>query len=87
MSVLDELYEGNIYPAEIEHNKNSQYSEIKKIYLEDSKQLQVLLNSQEKEIYEKTLESLFSLNYLSEKENFIRGFRLGAKLMLDVLKE
>ena len=55
--------------------------------MEDSKQLQVLLNSQEKEIYEKTLESLFSLNYLSEKENFIRGFRLGAKLMLDVLKE
>ena len=44
------------------------------------------LSDEQKEQLEKLTESVTDISSVSEREMFIIGFRLGVKLMIDVLK-
>lgn len=85
MSILEELYNGKINPAEKSVKESSEYSECNKQLTENMKKLSMLLKDNEKELYEKVMENIFELNYLSEKRNFIDGFCVGSQMMLEIL--
>ena len=46
-----------------------------------------LLSEKAKEVYEKMKDNLVELGQISECEIFTQGFRLGAKIILDVLDD
>ena len=48
--------------------------------------LRATLSDEQKELLEKLIECVTDISSLSEREMFIIDFRLGAKLMCDVMK-
>lgn len=86
MSILNELYNGNIKPAEKCVKKDSEYQKCNTELTENTKKLTALLNDTEKELYEQVLENMFNLSYISEKQNFIDGFCIGSQMMLEILR-
>lgn len=49
-------------------------------------QMEKKLNSEEKELFEKAVDALITEHSYSEANEFIRGFRLGAILILEILE-
>ena len=44
------------------------------------------LSDEQKELLEKLIETVTDISSISERDMFINGFRLGMKLMMDVMK-
>lgn len=85
MDFIKQLYYGNISPAAQHFEKSGKYAKALNEIV--SLQDEITEGLSKKEIQE--LEKLFGLQAellsLSSEENYIKGFRDGAKLMLDVV--
>ncbi len=85
MYVLKELYWGNISPTERSVRPGSDY---KKASLEICKQLDLFLESltpEEKQQWEAIDVLRNNLATMAEEDMFIYGFRLGARMMMEVM--
>ncbi|MFI3255716.1 MAG: hypothetical protein R3Y63_15535 [Eubacteriales bacterium] len=58
----------------------------KKAY-ETVEELEKLLNTEEKKLFNQILEQWMDLEVASNEESFVLGFRLGAKLMDEILEK
>ena len=76
MGILDELWYGNVSPCERDFKKGSKYSELLGYIVRHEEDLQKRLNDEEKEIFEK---------FTAEREAFVRGFTLGARIIIEVM--
>ena len=85
MSVLNELYYGNINPSARMIRKGSAYQKCNSELNEDIEKLLPLLNDTQKEMCEQIGSKLSDLNCLAEKDCFIHGFCLGAQVMLEIM--
>lgn len=87
MKVIEEIYYGNIDPFEhAVHHPNAEKQLRESIHRnEDS--LKSELSETQKETLEKLKDNLDDLHRLEEMEMFTEGFRLGARLMLEVTEE
>ncbi len=85
MSMLKELYNGNINPVEKYIKKGGEYQKINKLLVEDIDKLILKLNADEKKLLEKIFDEMSSLNLISETESFVYGFCLGSQLILEIL--
>ena len=83
MKILEELWYGNIDPRQVENMSNSHK---KLIYLvaQNEKKLLALLSDEAKAVYERLTDCQKELNNLEQCEMFIRGFKLGAQIMIEV---
>lgn len=85
MYVLNQLWRGDISPMERPIRRGSEYY---KTVVEISKKMDAILEAQapEERKQMEELESLKSdLSLLAEEDSFLYGFRMGARLMLDVM--
>lgn len=85
MSILEELYHGNINPSELHIKKGSEYQKVSKQFAEKAEKLLVSLNKEEAALFESILDDHTSLSYISEKDRFAEGFRIGALLMWEIM--
>ena len=85
MSIIDELWYGNISPCERDFKKGSKYSELLGYIVRHEEDLQKRLNEEEKEIFEKFTEFTNEMYSIAEREAFVRGFTLGAKIIIEVM--
>ena len=53
----------------------------------NEEELLPLMSEKAKEVYEKMKDNIMELGQISECEIFTQGFRLGARIMLDVLDD
>ncbi len=87
MYVLKELWRGNIAPVEHSVRPESDY---KKVSLEVCKQMDRLLEKmtpEEKKQLEDINDLRSDMSLLAEEDAFISGFRLGARMIMDVVGE
>lgn len=87
MYVLKELWRGNIAPVERSVRPGSDY---KKISLEACKQMDRFgenLTPEEKKQLENINDLRSDMSLLAEEDSFICGFRLGAKIIMEVVGE
>ena len=84
MSILEELWHGNVKPNENKLPSNSAQYELVSLIVRHEETLFPMLSEQAKEIYEKLRECRLELSSIVECEAFVSGFRLGAKIMLEV---
>ena len=86
MSVIKELYYGNIRPT-----NEPQSGEVKKALSEVVKMEEALCESLidkgQKEKISELSERYSKLITLTERDGFLQGFRLGAKLMAELMAE
>ena len=63
-----------------------EYQKLKALAEKNEDLLREALSDEQKELLEKLIESVTDISSISERDMFIAGFRLGVKLMMDVMK-
>ena len=84
MSILEELWYGNVHPGEINIKKHSLCKELLALMIRHQDDLLSRLNDEEKEIFEKYADAASEMYSHTNREVFISGFTLGVKIMVEV---
>ena len=85
MNIIEELWYGNVSPCERDFKKGSKYSELLVYIVRHEEDLQKRLYDEEKEILEKFTECTNEMYGIAEREAFVRGFVLGARIIIEVM--
>ena len=87
MNTIQDLYYGRISPYEMSISTTSEYQKLKALAAKNENLLRETLSDEQKELLDKLTESITDISSISERDMFIAGFRLGVKLMIDVMKD
>lgn len=85
--LLEELYFGNINPNEKPFVRNSHYDRLIQTVSTNEDQLTQLLTGRGKSLFLEYANAQSEMNGIHTTESFCDGFRLGAKMMLEVLAD
>ena len=86
MKIIEDLYYGRIAPYEMNISATTEYQKLKALADRNEDLLRQTLSDEQKELLEKLIEFVTDISSISERDMFIAGFRLGVKLMIDVMK-
>ena len=86
MKILEELWYGNIRPAERSFPKSKRIAELTRILSRQEETLRSLLPEDAKELYEKMKDNQLELWALNECKVYQIGFHTGAKMMQEVME-
>ena len=87
MKIIEDLYFGRISPYEMSISAAPEYQKLKALADRNEDLLRQTLSDEQKELLEKLIESMTDISSISERDMFINGFRLGIKLMIDVMQD
>ena len=87
MNTIQDLYYGRISPYEMSISTAPEYQKLKALADTNEDLLRENLSDEQKELLDKLIESVTDISSISERDMFIAGFRLGVKLMMDVMKD
>ena len=87
MNTIQDLYYGRISPYEMSISATPEYQKLKALADRHEELLRESLSDEQKELLEKLTECITDISSISERDMFIAGFRLGVKLMIDVIKD
>ena len=87
MDTIQDLYYGRISPYEMSISTAPEYQKLKALADKNEDLLRETLSNEQKELLDKLIESVTDISSISERDMFIAGFRLGMKLMIDVMKD
>ena len=87
MFVLDKLWREGISPSERYTRKGSEYHHILLRLCDEGDKLSEELIEKGKKHFEAYQQAQIDLSVVSEREVFIEAFRLGARLVLDIVGE
>ena len=87
MQVLEELYLGGIRPGERIGKRNRQYDKALEDTIKAGDSLTASLTPEQRDLFENYMDAQREVNVLTDCETFIYGFKLGAKIMMDVLTD
>ena len=86
MKIIEDLYYGRISPYEMNISATPEYQKLKALADRNEDLLRESLSDEQRELLEKLIETVTDISSISERDMFIAGFRLGMKLMMDVMK-
>ena len=87
MRILEELWYGNIEPTEFGASPNQEYRELRRLVDRNETDLRATMTDAQKELFNRYLESVLEYQTLSELMLFQNSFKLGARLMVEVMNE
>ena len=87
MKIIEDLYYGRISPYEMNISATPEYQKLKTLADRNENLLRESLSDEQKELLDKLIESVTDISSISELDMFINGFRLGIKLMIDVMQD
>ena len=87
MQVLEDVYLGDIHPSERGFKKDSQYAKALNDAVKAGDALIDTLTETQREQFEAYMTAQREVNVLTDCETFCYAFRLGAKIMMDVLTD
>ena len=87
MNTIQDLYYGRISPYEMSISTTPEYQKLKALADKNEDLLREALSDEQKELLDKLTECITAISSISERDMFIAGFRLGMKLMIDVMKD
>lgn len=85
--MLRELYRGRLMPAEKGIVPGSEFQKQQNRLVELEKEIEAMLDEKEKERLHEYLTVQNNLLYSVGEERFIEGFRMGAKLILEIFEK
>lgn len=83
MTTLENLYYGNIVPADKDIRRGSEYSKLLNLSVRNEEKLLPTLSKEQKLIFEKYKDCVIEMNSISEKEAFVEGMKLGIKIIAE----
>ena len=87
MNILEELYCGNIRPSERTIREGSEYKQLDNQASALESAFYAELSAEGKKVYNAYVEKRLALMDIDTCDMFIKGYRLGMKLLLAVLTE
>ena len=87
MNTIQDLYYGRISPYEMSISTAPEYLKLKTLADQHEDLLRETLSDEQKKLLDKLIECITDISSISERDMFIAGFRLGVKLMIDVMKD
>ena len=87
MNTIQDLYYGRISPYEMSISTAPEHQKLKALADKNEDLLRETLSDEQKERLDKLTECITDISSISERDMFINGFRLGMKLMIDVIKD
>ncbi|MDD2294446.1 MAG: hypothetical protein PHC36_00065 [Eubacteriales bacterium] len=83
--MLEELYYGNISPNNKQFIRDTQFDKAMLVLSENEAKLTGLLEGQEKKLFLDLVNAQSEVNGVTAVESFIEGFRLGARIAIEVM--
>ena len=83
MTILEDLYYGNIIPAEKGIRKGSEYSKLLNLAARNEEKLSATLTKEQKILFEKYKDCTLEMYGISENEAFVEGVKLGVKIIVE----
>ena len=87
MRILEEFWYGNIEPMEYGPFSNEEYKELLRLITKNEEKLQATFSDEQKDLFSKYTDCFQEFQTISECLLFQNSFRLGAKMMLEVMEE
>lgn len=84
-TLLQKLYDGEVYPAEQIVSRNPEYRETSRKISDEKEYFQGILTGDDRQRFDKLMDFRYEVESMDSYENFVYGFRLGVELMLETL--
>ena len=85
MNILEEFWYGNIEPAEYDTTSSKEYKELLQLISRNEDKLLATMTDDQKELFTKYADCVREYQVMAECMLFQNSFRLGAKMMVEVL--
>ena len=87
MNILEEIWYGNIEPAEYDTSPSKEYKQMLQLISRNEDKLLATMTDAQKELFTKYTDCVRDYQVMAECMLFQNSFRLGAKMMLAVMSE
>lgn len=87
MKILEELWYGNIEPTEYDTSSCKEYKEMLRLISRNEECLLATMTDAQKELFNKYADCVRQFQTMAECLLFQNSFRLGARMMIEVMEE
>lgn len=87
MRLLEEFWYGNIEPTEYDANACKEYKEVFRLITRNEEKLQATMTDKQKELFSRYMDAVREYQTMAECLLFQNSFKLGARMMLEVMEE
>ena len=87
MNILEEFWYGNIEPAEYDVSPSKEYKEMLQLISRNEDKLLVTMTDSQKELFARYADCVREYQAMAECLLFQNSFRLGARMILEVMWE
>ena len=87
MFFLDKFWKGDIAPGEGRYHPRREYAKAMQVMERCDDALKAHLSQEDYRIFREYADASLEAGYTESCDNFIEGFRLGARMMMDVLTD
>lgn len=85
MDILEDLYYGNLLPQEKRAKFDDEMKELIGLLNRNEEKLTATLSDEQKETFEKYKDCNREISEICERNAFLNGFRLGARIIIEVV--
>lgn len=87
MRILEEFWYGNIEPTDYDSSACKEYKEALRLITKNEEKLQASMTDEQKELFSRYTDSVREYQTMTECLLFQNSFKLGARMMLEVMEE
>ena len=87
MRLLEEFWYGNIEPTEYDTSSNKEYKKLVELIFRNEEKLKATMTDEQKELFEKYTDCVREYQTITDCLFFQNSFKLGARMMLEVMEE
>lgn len=87
MRILEEFWYGNIEPTEYDTSSCKEYKKLLELICRNEEKLKATMTDEQKELFEKYADCVREHQTNTDCLIFQNGFKLGARMMLEVMEE
>ena len=87
MTVLEELWYGNLEPSAFDSSPSKEYKELLNLVSRNEEKLLASMTDEQKELFSKYSDCVREFHALAECLLFQNSFKLGARMMTEVMEE
>ena len=87
MKILEQLWYGNIEPTEYDASPCKEYKEVLQLMNRNEDKLRATMTDEQKELFSRYTDCVREFQTMTECLLFQSSFKLGARMMLEVMEE
>ena len=87
MRILEEFWYGNIEPTEYDTSSNKEYKKLVELVFRNEERLKATMTDEQKELFENYTDCVREYQTITDCLIFQNSFRLGARMMPEVMEE